>query len=163
MLFLGIILLCLSLILKQSFIWHFNISSVLTLENNGSKSFFFYNIKYYHNKSIKIFKNSVSILLLIFFSFLNTFFWYVKWMIFLIFTTKNTNANGKRFFNCVNVSNFDWKYFVFKIKFFRKIFISFVILAGLQSAVFKYLTIPFFKAFIIINILNINQSFSGVV
>ena len=36
--------------------------------------------------------------------------------IFLIFITKNANADGIPFFDFVNASNFDWKIYVFKIK-----------------------------------------------
>ena len=45
--------------------------------------------------------------------------------VFLIFMTKNTNADGVLFFSFVNVSDFYWKIYVFKIKLFGKIFVSF--------------------------------------
>ena len=37
------------------------------------------------------------------------------WMLFLIFITKNTNANVYIFFDFVNVFNFDWKIYIFTI------------------------------------------------
>ena len=62
-------------------------------------------------------------------------------MFFYILIDKNTSADRIFFFNLVNASNFDWKFYVFKIKLFTKSLSAILILAGLQSAGFKYLTL----------------------
>ena len=61
-------------------------------------------------------------------------------MFFFVFITKNTNVDGILFFNFVYISNFDWKFYVFKINLFGKNLSAFVILGGLRSAGIKYLT-----------------------
>ena len=61
-------------------------------------------------------------------------------MFFLIFISKNTNTDGSLFFNFVYISDFDWKFNIFKIKLFGNIFITFLILLGLWPVGFKYLT-----------------------
>ena len=55
-------------------------------------------------------------------------------------TVKNTNDGRIIIFNFLNVSNCGWKVHVLKIKFFYKIFVSFLILLGLWFAGCKYLT-----------------------
>ena len=62
-------------------------------------------------------------------------------MFFFIFLTQNTNADGILFYDFVNVSDFYWKFYVFKIKVLANSLAAFVILAGLRSAGFEYLTI----------------------
>ena len=90
-----------------------------------------------------------------------TFFLYIDWMFFFIFIAKKTNAEVIFLSDFVNVSNFDRKFYVFKIKSFCKIFIIFCD----SSWIMVYKTYVSdqtpFKAFIIVNILKINQSFSG--
>ena len=49
----------------------------------------------------------------------------INWMFFLIFITKNTNADGISFFSFLCISNSDWKLYVFKIIIFGKIYINF--------------------------------------
>ena len=75
--------------------------------------------------------------------FLRNNFFFDTWIGFflLIFVTKNANADGIIIFDFMNVSNFDWKFYFFKIKFFSKIFVRFyVILADRWFAGLKYLT-----------------------
>ena len=75
-----------------------------------------------------------------FFSFHNNF-WYINWMFFLIFIIKSTNVDWILFFDFLNVSNFYWKFYAFKIKLFYNIFFSsFFILLELWFTGFKYLT-----------------------
>ena len=83
--------------------------------------------------------------------------------IFLIFIIKNANANGTLFLDFVNVSNFDWKFYAFKIKFFSKIFISFCNSSWIIVCTIYVSDKTPFKAFIIISIFNINQGFSCLV
>ena len=52
---------------------------------------------------------------------------------FLIFLTKNSNGNRILFFNFGNVSNFNRKFYIFRIKFSGKIFVSFYNSSGLWS------------------------------
>ena len=82
---------------------------------------------FYKNFFYKNFLYDVSFLFLVLNQnvFFLTFFWYINWMFSLIFITKNTKADGILFFNFVNVSNFDWKFHVIKIKLFGKIYVSF--------------------------------------
>ena len=65
---------------------------------------------------------------------------YTDWIFFFIFITKNENADGTFFSDFVNVSNFDWMFYVFKINSLSKIFISFCDSSWIMSAWFKYLT-----------------------
>ena len=54
------------------------------------------------------------------------------------FITKTTNV--EIFWNFVNVSNFDWKFYIFQIKPFSKSLSAFVIRADRWSSGFKYQT-----------------------
>ena len=66
-------------------------------------------------------------------------FWYLDWIFFLIFITKNTNADRITFFNFVNVFSFYWKFYGFKVKLFSKIFTSFCNFDGLGFPRCNYL------------------------
>ena len=120
-------------------------------------------------ESIQIFDKSI--VPLSFFSYNNKskrfclqHFLIYRYDFFTHFHSQNTNANEIFFFcNFVNVSNFDLKFYVFKIKLFSKIFISFcksclVMICRILASDYN----PF-ETFIIVNILNINQSFSWMV
>ena len=90
-------------------------------------------------------------------------FWYMDWMFCLIFITENVNPDGILFPDSMKVSSFDWKFYVFRIKSFYKIFISFcnspwIMVCRIQVSDQKPL-----KPFIIISILNIDQAFSWMV
>ena len=80
--------------------------------------------------------------------------------IFPYFHSQNTNTDRIYFFNFENVSNFYWKFYVFKFKSFCRIFMSFynfcwVIVLWMQLSDWKR-----FKALSIIDILIINQTLS---
>ena len=64
-------------------------------------------------------------------------------MIFFILIARNTDVDKIIFFNFVNVSNLDWKFYVFKNNFIARSLSPFVILAVLRYAGFKYETIPY--------------------
>ena len=64
-------------------------------------------------------------------------------MIFFILIARNKDVDKIIFFNFANVSNLDWKFYVFKNNFIAKSLSPFVILAVLRSAGFKYETIPY--------------------
>ena len=116
-------------------VFNFNISSILKTGKQKCQKCFFFMIMhecieiFYKNFFYKNFLYDVSFLFLVLIInqnvFFLTFFWYINWMFSLIFITKNTKADGILFFNFVNVSNFDWKFHVIKIKLFGKIYVSF--------------------------------------
>ena len=67
-------------------------------------------------------------------------FWYMNWMFFLIFITKNTNAARILFFSVLCISLTLTRNFMFlKSCFLDKSLSPFVILARLRSAGFNYL------------------------
>ena len=96
------------------------------------------------NERIKIFdKNCVFLILLLsiinLYACLNSIFWYIDWISFLIFINKITTAAGF-FFNFVNIFYFTGNFMSLKSSLFEKSLSFFVILAGLRSPGCKYLT-----------------------
>ena len=92
--------------------------------------------------------------------FFTTFFGYINDMFFFILIHKNTNVNGIVFFNFMFISvKIDWKFHFFKIKLFSKTLISFCDSSWIMVCRMQVSDKTPFKAFILINILNINQSF----
>ena len=77
-------------------------------------------------------------------------------MFSFIFIVKNNNTNRILFLNFVNVSNFYWKFYIFKIKLIGKFFINYCISCWVPICRIEISDYTPFKAFIIINILNIN-------
>ena len=116
---LGISIIHLPLILKQSFIWHFDISSELKACNQQQQKFFLprWGVwshineskslirKYCLSPSSLINNKSISFVL---------FAWHIDWIFFFVLITKNADADRTLFFNIVTVSNFDWEFYVFK-------------------------------------------------
>ena len=52
------------------------------------------------------------------------------YIVSIIFTAKNTNADGILFLDFVNVFNIDWKFHIFKFKLFSKILSALAMIAG---------------------------------
>ena len=52
------------------------------------------------------------------------FIWYIDWIFYFTFITKNANAKRILSLNFVNVSSSYWKLYAFKTKFFSKILIN---------------------------------------
>ena len=130
--FLGIVyiyIFLLPLVLKQSLIWRFKISSVTKARkyvNNNDKNVFFHddhwNVlqslirKYCFLSPSAISNNS---------TWFTTFFWYIDSMFFFILIAQDTNANVI-FLSILWMSlKIEWKFYVFKIKPLCKIFIRF--------------------------------------
>ena len=121
----------------------------------------------YHHIWMKVYLNfwkEQSTLCLLFLSTINQnvnwkYFWHMGWIFFLVFITKNINIDTILFFNFVNISNFNGKLYVLKINFSYKIFTNF------SNTFWSMLWMVYisdqtpFKAFIIINTLNINKTF----
>ena len=121
----------------------------------------------YHHIWMKVYLNfwkEQSILCLLFLSTINQnvnwkYFWHMGWIFFLVFITKNINIDTILFFNFVNISNFNGKFYVLKINFSYKIFTNF------SNTFWSMLWMVYisdqtpFKVFIIINTLNINKTF----
>ena len=123
--FLENIIICLSLILKQSLIWRFNIYSVLKACKNYSKNVFF-QVWLYMNVSKSLIRR-----LYLFPSspiinkstcFFRIFLSYINWMFYLFQNQKHVERII--FFIFVYVSNFDLKLYVFKMKPLNKVFVS---------------------------------------
>ena len=121
----------------------------------------------YHHIWMKVYLNfwkEQSTLCLLFLLTINQnvnwkYFWHMGWIFFLVFITKNINIDTILFFNFVNISNFNGKLYVLKINFSYKIFTNF------SNTFWSMLWMVYisdqtpFKAFIIINTLNINKTF----
>ena len=94
---------------------------------------------------------------------LSSQYFFNTWIFYFVFITKDANANIIIFFNFVNVSSFYWKFYVFKIKSFCKIFVSFCNSCWMMICRISVSDQTPFKAIIIISILNINQASSWLV